>query len=159
MNNKHLKNKKTLKIIGFITLIPGIILSIVGFVSFVIGFMNMTMPPLFFLTIVGFPLIGIGSSWLSFAYRKEVNTYLKNESIPVVKEAYQDIKPEFKDLVDTIKGNDKDVITCSRCGAQNDSNNKFCNQCGNSLTVSCPLCHTTIEKDSKYCPHCGTKLH
>lgn len=59
MNNKHLKNKKTLKIIGFVTLITGIILSMVGFISFVIGFMNMTMPPLFFSMIVGFPLIGM----------------------------------------------------------------------------------------------------
>ena len=32
--------------------------------------------------------------------------YIKNESLPIYKEAYQELKPEIKDAINTINDND-----------------------------------------------------
>lgn len=158
MNNKHQKNKKTLKIIGFLTLIPGIILTILGFVSFFIAFGSNEMPTFFFLSFIGLPLCGVGSTCLTFGYRKEVTTYIKNEGVPVVKELYNDVKPEFEDMVNTFKGKKTDEIICPKCGNSNEPTSKFCNECGTPLTRTCPICNSIISNDSKFCPNCGSKL-
>lgn len=158
MNNKHFKNKKTLKIIGFSCLILGIILTLIGGIEFFINFGSMSGPKLFFLDFIGIPLIALGSTALGFGYRKEVTNYIKNESVPVAKDLYQDLKPEINDLTNTIKGKKDSEIICPKCGSTNNSNSKFCDQCGATLTRTCPICNSIIESDSKFCPHCGSKV-
>ena len=96
----HYKNKKLLKILGFVFLIIGIILALIGLISFGISFNNMSMPNFFtfFLLFPGFILIGIGTILLRFGYMKEVGGYIKNESIPIINEASEEIKPTIKIL-------------------------------------------------------------
>ena len=158
MNSKHKRNKKTLKIIGFCTLIPGIILTIVGFVSFFISSSSMEMPKLFFLSFIGLPLIGIGTACLIFGYRREVATYMKNESVPIAKELYQDLKPEVNDFVETVKGEKGQNKICPNCQKVNDPDSKFCDACGTPLVKTCPSCNSIVDADDKFRPKCGNKL-
>jgi len=59
------------------------------------------------------------------------------------------------------------VKTCSKCGAQNPADMKFCNNCGNKFPASesgagaaskfCPDCGTNTG-GAKFCPNCGKKI-
>src|SRR4051812_45500711 len=50
------------------------------------------------------------------------------------------------------------VTACSRCGAQNPPNAKFCMDCGNALERRCPSCGTAAPGSSKFCMECGAAL-
>jgi membrane protease subunit (stomatin/prohibitin family) len=54
-------------------------------------------------------------------------------------------------------------ITCSKCGAANLANAKFCNECGAKMetarqTVPCAKCGAQLQSGSKFCNECGTKV-
>jgi membrane protease subunit (stomatin/prohibitin family) len=53
------------------------------------------------------------------------------------------------------------VILCPKCGAQNQTTNKFCAQCGAKLqmsTVPCPKCGQPVAEGAKFCPNCGATM-
>jgi len=71
------------------------------------------------------------------------------------------------------------MIICPSCGAQNDSTNRFCDQCGTRLTgaatspavpvpvspdqptalaPTCPACGTTVLPGERFCDNCGADL-
>ena len=84
--------------------------------------------------------------------------YNKNESVPIINEASEEIKPAVHNVVSAVKNSlNDDTITCS-CGTVNDKNNKFCKKCGKELLKTCPSCGKNIENDSTFCPHCGAKI-
>lgn len=156
MNNSHKNKKKLFKILGLILLVIGLLLSIGGFVSFAFSFINQTFNPLFFLTFIGFPMIAISLFLLMLGFKKEMNTYIKNEDIPVVKETFQDIKDEMSDFVDIV--NERDII-CPNCKERNDPTSTFCKKCGSKIgNIKCPYCNQLIDNDSMFCPKCGNRL-
>lgn len=157
-NNNHEKTKKKIKIIGFIVLGAGIILSAAGLISFFSAFGSGDFPKLFFLVFPGFPMIGIGASMLSFAYKREIMRYSKNEGVPVINEAIEEVGPTVKKVVSGEKTADEKTKKCPDCGAENSDKNKFCSECGAALNKVCPTCGNTVEADDKFCPNCGTKL-
>lgn len=63
--------------------------------------------------------------------------------------------------VNLSKGNES-LIKCPSCGAENDKNNKFCDECGASLKIKtpklCPNCGQEVGEGKKFCGECGTKL-
>jgi class 3 adenylate cyclase/tetratricopeptide (TPR) repeat protein len=50
------------------------------------------------------------------------------------------------------------VTTCSECGAENPSEQRFCGQCGNHLAAGCPACGAQNAPGNKFCGSCGTPL-
>jgi protein phosphatase len=49
------------------------------------------------------------------------------------------------------------MLICLYCQFENPDHNKFCQNCGNSLTEKyCPECHTKIPLNIKECHNCGT---
>lgn len=49
------------------------------------------------------------------------------------------------------------MLLCPRCQFENPNQNKFCQQCGNSLTYkSCQQCSAQVAVSAKECPNCGT---
>ena len=50
------------------------------------------------------------------------------------------------------------MVKCPVCG--NESNTKFCPNCGNNLENMnlCPNCGNELEKDVVFCPNCGEKI-
>lgn len=158
-NNNHEETKKKLKIIGSIILGVGITLSAIGLISFFSVFGSGDFPKLFFLVFPGFPMIGIGASMLSFAYKREIMRYSKNESVPVINEAIEEVGPTVKKVVSGEKTSDEKTKKCPNCGAENPDKNKFCPECGATLDKICPTCGNTVDADDKFCPNCGTKLN
>ena len=73
----------------------------------------------------------------------------------------------------TGKGNiSEDTKYCSKCGAKNQENARFCLVCGQIFTqpisasseektkilAICPECKNRIASNSKFCPECGASL-
>ncbi len=158
MNDNHEQLKRKLKIIGFIVLGAGVILSAIGLISFFSAFGSGEFPKLFFLVFPGFPMIGIGGSMLSFAYKREIMRYSKNEGVPVLNEAIEEVAPTVKKVVSDGKTTDEKTKKCPECGAENSDKNKFCSECGEALNKTCSACGNKVEASDKFCPDCGTKL-
>lgn len=156
MDEKHLKTKKRLKIAGIVCLIVGGVCSIIGLIDlFVSGFFNGEMPKLFFLVFIGFPLLGLGSSLTAFGFKKEVSTYIKNETVPVTNEFLHDIKPGISMVKDAAK---EEKISCPNCQNEIDKKAEFCPQCGKQLKKTCSICGNDKDPlDSNYCSKCGNK--
>lgn len=156
--DSHEETKKKIKIIGFIVLGAGIILSATGLISFISVFGSGAFPRTFFLVFLGFPMIGIGASMLSFAYKREIMRYSKNEGVPVLNEAIEEVAPTVKKVVSGEKTANGKAKQCPSCGAENSDKNKFCSECGTMLDKICPTCGNKVGADDKFCPNCGAKL-
>lgn len=51
-----------------------------------------------------------------------------------------------------------EVVTCPSCSHINPADQRFCSNCGNSLSVTCPNCGTANGRQAKFCGNCGTAL-
>jgi len=49
-------------------------------------------------------------------------------------------------------------MRCSRCGAENREDRRFCAECGAALAASCPDCGFVNEAGEKFCGGCGKPL-
>lgn len=50
----------------------------------------------------------------------------------------------------------RDAIACPGCGAGNLLSNRFCPQCGTSLTpAQCAQCGGILQSGTKFCGQCG----
>lgn len=156
MNKKHLKNKKTLKTFGFVLLGIGLIFLIIGFVSFFGAMNGGGTPENFWCLFVAFPLITFGGQSLILGYKSEMNRYVKNESTPIVKEMYQDMKPEINDFVNIVNNSE---IECPKCKTINNLNDNFCKKCRYEFIKECSHCKAKIAGDSLFCSKCGRDLN
>ena len=50
------------------------------------------------------------------------------------------------------------MSTCSTCGAENPSGQKFCGSCGSPLAAVCPSCGSSNPAGQRFCGECGTAL-
>ncbi len=158
-NNNHESTKKKLKITGFILLGGGIVLSLVGLINFFASFGTGEFPKLFFCAFIGFPLLGVGAGLLSFAFKREIMRYAKNESVPVINEASEEVSPAMKNVASAVKeGLGEKTVKCPHCGTENPTDGKFCKECGKAITTTCPECGAKVSPDDKFCGNCGAKL-
>ena len=149
--NEHPKAKKYLRITGFILTPLGAICEIVGTINFMIASQNFEQPSLFFLLIIGMPLLAVGIMCLLFSYMREMTNYTIDETADARRKHIRIIKDEVKNFVD-------DPIYCPKCNHSNKKEAKFCEQCGAPLVSTCQNCGGEINPDSAYCPHCGKKI-
>lgn len=159
-NEKHEKNKKKLKIIGFVLLILGLLFAILGFVFFFVaidsGVFNYGA---FIFGVLGMPMIGFGAMLLiGFVYRKNIYNYNIHETSDVTNRHVEMLKPSLDTIADSFSGNKSSEIICPSCGEKNESDAKFCKKCGVALSKKCPNCGEVVDYDSTFCSHCGHKL-
>ena len=154
---KHGKNKKTIKIIGICLLCVGVACIVAGFVNLIVSTGKGEFPDLFFLLIIGFPTLAFGGMFTIAGFRKEIATYIKNEDVPVFNELGQQVKPGISAIADAVKNSDVPAV-CKKCGAQNAADSRFCKKCGEPLVRICPKCGESSGTDSAFCDKCGAKL-
>ena len=156
---KHERTKRILKIVGPIVAAAGLILAVVGFVSFFSSFGGDGMPSLFWCAFVGMPVFVIGLGITFTAFRREIATYHKNESAPVINEFAEVIKPAVQSVASAVRETAaaQDAI-CPNCGEKNDADAKFCKNCGAALRKVCPDCGEQNDADAKFCKSCGKSL-
>lgn len=157
-NKNHLRTKQILKIVGICLLVAGAALTITGFASFFVAFGTGEMPSLFWCAFIGLPLLAVGSSLTSLGFRREFTGYLKDETVPVINEAGQEIAPAVSAITSAVKSADgQEDDACPFCGKSNDDGAKFCRHCGKALYAVCPKCGATV-RCGQYCDKCGAKL-
>lgn len=155
---KHERTKRILKIVGPIVAAAGLILAVVGFVSFFSSFGSGGMPSLFWCAFVGMPVFVIGLGITFTAFRREIATYHKNESAPVINEFAEDIKPAVQSVASAVRETAAQDAICPNCGEKNDADAKFCKNCGAALRKVCPDCGEQNDADAKFCKSCGKSL-
>lgn len=163
---RHEKTKRTLKITGLVLLICGLVLDIIFFVDFISSMYGRSgIPRLFVCGMIGLPLTAIGFSLLMTGSRREINRYIKNESVPIVNETAQELKPAIRAVAEAVKetdgkgeANNAETTVCPHCGKENQPKNKFCDGCGTPLCKICPSCGARQDADDVFCGECGAKL-
>ncbi len=163
---RHEKTKRTLKIVGVVLLVCGIILFVAFFIDFMLTiYETRGMPKLFVCGMIGLPMIAFGAMCLQLGNRREIGNYMKNEMTPVINDAAYDLKPAVKAVAEAVKeteeqpkAEEKKVTICPNCGKENQPENKFCDGCGTPLYKICPACGAKQEADDSFCGNCGAKL-
>ena len=49
-------------------------------------------------------------------------------------------------------------MKCPKCQFDNEKDSKYCNKCGNQLSLICSECGKINSPDSKFCSKCGREL-
>lgn len=157
--NKHKQTKRILKILGALFAPAGLICAVIGFADFFSAFGSKEMPKLTFLCFIGFPLLFVGVAFLMFGFKREITRYVKNESVPVLNEAGEELQPAVRAVARAVKEgiSEEDGVRCA-CGAVNEKGSKFCKECGKPLACDCPACGEKNAAGSKFCNHCGKQL-
>ncbi len=156
----HRRTKLILKIVGLCLAIGGLCCTIVGFADMFASTRAGDMPELFFLLIIGFPSLAFGLMMTALGFRRELTTYAKNETVPVVNEAGEELAPAVRSVSQAAADGIRQAgtKTCPKCGAACAEGLNFCEKCGTPLTKTCPVCGKTVNGDAAFCGHCGAKL-
>lgn len=155
---KHARIKLGLKIAGIALTAGGAVLSAVGFISFFGAFGGDGFPDLFWCCFLGLPMFAFGINFLRAGFRREIASYAKNESVPVINEAAEEMTPAVQAIAGAVRGGKGEGLTCPACGKANDAAAKFCDNCGEPLRRICPACGKENDAEAKFCDNCGGKL-
>jgi hypothetical protein len=161
--------RTVLRALGPATVIVGAGFVAVGMISFFSAFGSMEPPRFFWCAFVGGPLVVIGMSISKFAYLGAAVRFLAGETAPVAKDMsnymVEGTRGSIRDFAAAVgeglsAAHVNSANQCDKCGAKNDPNAHFCDQCGSPLSKSthCPKCHEPVGIHAKFCDNCGTAL-
>ena len=159
--DKHNRIKFAFKVTGIVLATAGAVLAVIGLVSFFSGFGTGQPPKLFWCAFLGLPMLGFGAMMLSLGFKREFSKYIKNETVPVINEAGQEIAPAVSAVAKAAKintGEKEESDSCPFCGKTNGDGAQFCRHCGSRLYIRCPNCGESVKYGS-YCDKCGAKLN
>ncbi len=164
-NKKTNRTKLGLKVLGFIFTAGGLTCTVIGSASFFSALGSGELPTLFWLLIAGLPMLTIGASLLTFGFRKELSATAiqiarAGENLPKV--AAQTVQEGENSPIEPAplpeQTPKKATLRCPECGAENDAELNFCEQCGSELTKPCPHCGKPVGAHAAFCGHCGKKI-
>jgi serine/threonine protein kinase len=70
-----------------------------------------------------------------------------------------ELQPSDPSFVPASRSQTPTGITCSNCRTVNETGQRFCVHCGQSLQKRCPTCYTQNGVDAVHCHNCGRNLH
>lgn len=164
-NKKTNRTKLGLKVLGFLFTAGGLTCTVIGSASFFSALGSGELPTLFWLLIAGLPMLTIGASLLTFGFRKELSATAiqiarAGENSPTV--AAQTVREGENSPIEPASLPEqtpkKATLRCPECGAENDAELNFCEQCGSELTKPCPHCGKPVGAHAAFCGHCGKKI-
>lgn len=164
-NKKTNRTKLGLKVLGFIFTAGGLTCTVIGSASFFSALGSGELPTLFWLLIAGLPMLTIGASLLTFGFRKELSATAiqiarAGENSPTV--AAQTVREGENSPIEPAllpeQTPKKATLRCPECGAENDAELNFCEQCGSELAKPCPHCGKPVGAHAAFCGHCGKKI-
>ena len=168
----HKKTRSTLRVVGPLILGCGGILTLIGLGSFFMSFGSFDPPRFFWCAFLGLPMLVFGAAITKAGYLGNIARYVANEAAPVGKDVVNYMAENTQDAVQTVASSlasgikeglsDTPVSTCNcpDCGAENNADAAFCDQCGNKLQTerSCPSCSSSNDPGAAFCDQCGTRL-
>ena len=141
----HSRSKQFLCILGPSTAALGLLLTIIGFGSLLSSFGSHEMPRYFWCAFIGLPLLGVGVAMSQFGFLGSFIRYVSGEAAPVQKGTFNYLAKGTREGVKTLAsavgeglaegiGKDRQAVKrCLSCAHENDSDAKFCKNCGTSL--------------------------
>ena len=155
----HRKKKIILRTVGIVLVLGGLAAAIYGFVDMGLSFSsNDFRVPKFWLFFIGFPAIAVGAFLLTASFQRAINRFVKDENAPVFNEMGQQIAPGLSSISNALHKGAENTV-CASCGAVNDKDAKFCNNCGAPMKKICPKCGTDNSPTAKFCDNCGAPLN
>lgn len=153
---KHKKTKTILKITGISLIAVSLVFIIMGFIDVfsVMSKQDMRMPKIYLL-MIGFPLFAVGMTLTINGFRREISTYVKNESVPVFNEMGKEIVPGVSAISGAVFNK---AVICPKCNEVNEAGSKFCKKCGEPLQKVCVNCGHVLDAGSEFCPQCGVRV-
>lgn len=101
-NPDHNATRATLRLIGGVMVVAGVVFSVIGIGNFFSSFGTMSPPRYFWCVFVGFPLFGIGAGLLRFGFMGAVSRYAANEVVPVASDAARQVLGDSKAVLQDI---------------------------------------------------------
>lgn len=167
----HESKRNALRAIGVVLMVVGGCFALVGFISFFSAFGGHGPPEYFWCAFVGLPMLAIGFRLVSFGFLGAAARYMAGEAAPAAKDTFNYVATESKEGVKAVaqavsegiaagKSGVGPKIQCARCNEINDTDAKFCKECGSPLgrTKPCPSCRELNSQTAKFCDHCGNAL-
>jgi hypothetical protein len=163
----HDQLRDTLRVVGPLIVVVGLVFTAIGFVSFFSSFGSFSGPPKhFWCAFVGLPMVGVGGMICQFAFLGKIARYTAGEIAPVGKDVANYMMHGTKDAMREVAGaigeglrGDTVAIVCGACKTENDPGSNFCKGCGGSIAgKDCPGCGKANDADAKFCTECGAPV-
>ncbi|MHC4212200.1 MAG: zinc ribbon domain-containing protein [Planctomycetota bacterium] len=169
----HNRIRKKLRIIGPILLGVGVLLTGIAFGSFALSFIFDISPFGLFLAFIGMPLTFAGAVCCMYGYMGKLARYTAQETAPVGKDTFNYLADGTQEGVRAVAGaigqglregmsqnGGESKLRCSQCGSGQDSDAKFCDDCGAAINKEriCPKCDNRNDGDARFCDNCGQEL-
>ena len=165
INPGHTKVRNLLRIAGPVVLGLGVIFMLIGIGNFFSAASSREFPSYFWCMFVGMPLVFVGVVMTNIGYFGAVARYMAGETAPVSKDTFNYMadgtKEGIRDITGAIKdGISGDFVSCPYCKESNDSDAKFCNECGKTISSAkaCTNCNTENDSKARFCDGCGEKF-
>ncbi|QKK07185.1 MAG: zinc ribbon domain-containing protein [Planctomycetota bacterium] len=165
INPGHRQVRGIMRVVGPMVGLAGLACVVVAFVDFFGAFAGGGGPPrLFWLFFIGLPLLFVGVSLTMFAFMGAVARFAAQEQAPVAADTFNALADETRGGVRTVVGAIREGMSgepngrCASCGTANDSGARFCDACGESLSLACDACGTANDADARFCDGCGGAL-
>lgn len=163
----HDQAKRKLRKAGWICSSVGLVIMVLGLILLIYSVIMESYGAFFFLfaVIPGFLLLDLGVIFLFFGYMGAINRFMMSQSVPVTKDATNDMLHGTREetaktvgaVVTEIRKEDK-ARFCPKCQTANESDAQFCKACGAPLLKTCSKCGQPNDADSVFCSKCGTPL-
>ena len=159
----HQGTRSGLRTLGFLLIMAGAPLALVGFVSFFGAMSGGGAPTYFWCAFLGLPLLGIGFFCLKIGYLGSIVRYVANETAPVAADTTDYMAKQTRGAVRTTVAAIAEGLragtvarACPQCRAPQRDDANFCDRCGTALAApACPKCHAELAKDARFCNACG----
>lgn len=163
--------RAVMRVVGPILIVVGGAMFVTGIISFSSHFDERPnfpwertepgAPDRFWMCFVGMPLAMAGIFCTRIGFLGAAARYVAGEVAPVARDTIDYVvdgtRESIREVADAIRG-DGPGTPCPACGADNEANAKFCDQCGGALARACRKCGETNDADARFCDACGTKL-
>jgi hypothetical protein len=142
---KHSGTRLVLRTFGPILVGIGLLLIVIGVGSFFSSFGGFEPPRYFWCAFLGMPLFALGVGMCQYGYFGAFMRYISGEAAPVAKDVFnytaEGTREGVKNIASAIgeglragmKPTANQVIHCSRCNQGNDTDARFCKNCGTPL--------------------------
>jgi hypothetical protein len=166
INPNHTAARGVLRVVGPALALVGLAFVVIGFGSFFAAFGSHDGPPRYFwCAFVGMPLMGVGLIISKFAFLGRIGRYVAGETAPVAKDAFnylaegtqQGVRDVAAAVGEGLRGS-LPTARCRACGKTNDTDARFCRDCGAILAANCPGCGHANAPEAKFCDDCGKPL-
>jgi hypothetical protein len=165
----HNSVRNTLRVVGPVISLIGLIFVIVGIADFFRAFGGFGPPKLFWCAFVGMPLLFVGLVLSSYGYMGKVSRYVAEETAPVGKDTFNYLADGTREGIKTVASaigqglregglgsGSPTMVRCPRCSVLAPAYaGMFCSECGQVLGKPCPHCRKLNDPDAKFCDNCG----